>query len=105
MFHVVFLCTKKADMTQAEFADYWINRHTPLTAAAPGLRAYRCYPMTGHDGPYPGFDAVAVVSFDDEAAWRAAEQSPEFQAALADARAFQTTDRTFAFFADEHVIV
>lgn len=105
MFHVVFLCTKKAGMSQEEFADYWIHRHTPLTAAAPGLRAYRCYPMTGHDGPYPGFDAVAIVSFDDEAAWRTAEGSAEFAAALEDAKVFQTTEKTFAFYAEEHVIV
>ena len=105
MFHVVFLCTKKASMTQGEFADYWVNRHTPLTAAAPGVRGYRCYPMVAHDGPYPGFDAVAVLSFDDEAAWRTAQGSPELAAALEDATVFQTTERTFAFYAEEHVIV
>lgn len=105
MFHVVFLCTKHPDMTQEEFADYWIDQHTPITAGAPGVRQYRCYPMVSHDGPYPGFDAVAVLSFDDEAAWRAAQVSPEFAAALRDATVFQTTEQTFAFYAHEHVIV
>ena len=105
VFHVVFLCTKKEGMTQEEFTRYWIEEHTPLTANVPGVRAYRCYPLTHFDGPYPGFDAVAFVTFDDEDAWRAAEQSPEFKAALEDAKVFQNTQKTFAFYATEHVIV
>ena len=105
MFHVVFLCKKKASMSQQEFTDYWIGEHTPITAKTPGLRAYRCYPMTGFPDRRPPFEAVAVCSFDDEAAYDAAMASPEFQAALADAPNFQTTEETVAFFASEHVIV
>ena len=105
MFHIVFLCKKRDDMTQQEFTDYWINLHTPLTAKAPGLVAYRCYPSIGHpDKPAP-FDAVAVCSFTDRGAYDAAMESPEFQAALADAVNFQNTDETVAFWATEHVIV
>ena len=36
MYHVVFLVTRKPGMSQDEFIDYWINRHTPLTAKLPG---------------------------------------------------------------------
>ena len=77
MFTVVWLVKKRADMTQEEFTRYWIDEHTPLTAATPGIRTYRCYPMVGHDGNPPAFDAIAFAQFDDEAAWRAAERSPE----------------------------
>ncbi len=105
MFHIVFLCKKRDDLTQEAFTDYWINLHTPLTAATPGLVGYRCYPSIGEPGKKPPFDAVAVCSFADREAYDAAMVSPEFQTALADAVHFQNTDETLAFWATEHVIV
>ena len=105
MFTVVFLVKKKASMTQEEFTDYWINEHTPLTAKAPGVVQYRCYPMIGYPGQVPPFDAVAILSFADKAAHDAAMESPELNAALADAENFQTVEDTLAFFADECIIV
>lgn len=104
MFTVVWLVKKRPDLTQEEFTRYWIDDHTPLTAATPGLRAYRCYPMVSHDGTPPLFDAIAFTSFDDEAAWRVAEQSPELQAAVADAVNFQDIAKTQSFYAQEFVI-
>lgn len=104
MFTVVWLVKKRSDLSQEEFTRYWIEEHTRLTAAAPGMRAYRCYPMTAYDGAEPTFDAIAFASFDDEAAWRVAEQSPEFQAAVADAINFQDIDRTQGFYAQEFII-
>jgi uncharacterized protein (TIGR02118 family) len=105
MFYVVFLVRKKAEMTQEEFTRYWIDEHTPLTARLPGLRAYHCFPMIGHDGDAPPFDAIAYVAFDDEAAWRIAEQSDELKAALADGPNFQTVEATKAFYAKRYGIV
>jgi uncharacterized protein (TIGR02118 family) len=105
MFHVVFLVKRNPSLSQDAFTDYWINEHTPLTARVPGLRSYRCYPLTGYPDAEPPFDAVAVVAFDDEAAWQGAAASPEFAAAIADAPNFQDTATTVAFFAREHVIV
>lgn len=105
MFTVVWLVKKREDLSQAEFIRYWIEEHTPLTAATPGLRAYRCYPMISHDGEAPAFDAIAFASFDDEAAWRAAQQSPQLLAAIADAANFQTVEQTQDFYAEEHIIV
>lgn len=104
MFTVVWLVKKRPDLSQEEFTRYWIQEHTPITAATPAMRAYRCYPMTSHDGTEPAFDAIAFASFDDEAAWRAAEQSPEFQAAVSDAVNFQDIDKTQGFYAQEYVI-
>jgi uncharacterized protein (TIGR02118 family) len=106
MYHVVFLVTKMAEMSQEEFIDYWINRHTPLTAKLPGLRSYRCYPMIGQmDGPKPPFDAVATLAFENEASCRAALGSDEFKTAVSDGPNFQTVDATYGYFAKEYVIV
>lgn len=106
MYHIVFLVTKKSDMTQEQFIDYWINRHTPLTAMVPGLREYRCYPLiaSADDRDVP-FDAVAYLAFDDEESCLAGLASEEMAAAAADAVNFQTIDETFGFFAREYRIV
>ena len=106
MFHVVFLVKRSPTMDLAAFTRYWIQDHTPFTARVPGVRAYRCYAATGaEDGGDPALDGVAVLSFDDEAAYRAAMAGPEFAAALADAPNFQDVAATTAIFADEFVIV
>ena len=105
MFHVVFLVRRAAGMSQQDFARYWIDEHTPLTAKVPGVRAYRCYTAKGAPEGEPAIEGVAVLSFDDEAAYRRAIAGPEFAAALSDARNFQNTGATTALFADEHVIV
>lgn len=105
MFHVIFLVRRKPGMSQEEFARYWIDEHTPLTAKVPGVRAYRCYPATGAPDGEPAVEGVAVLSFDDEAAYRRAVEGPEFAAAIGDAPNFQDTDATSALFATEHIIV
>lgn len=107
MYHVVFLVKRRAGMSPEEFATYWIGEHTPFTARVPGVRGYRCYPAlaaAAHEGE-PRFDGVAILSFDDEAAYQAAVAGPEFAAAIADAPNFQDIEATTAFFASEHVIV
>ena len=106
MYHIVFLVTKKADMTQDQFIGYWINKHTPLTAKLPGLREYRCYPAIGSMGDEkPPFDAVAYVAFDDEASCKAALESDEFKTAVSDGVNFQTVEQTHGFFAREFRII
>ena len=105
MFYVVFLVKKKDGMSRDEFVRYWIDEHTPFTAKVPGLREYHCFPMIGHDGAAPPFDAIAYIGFDDEAAWRVAERSPELATSLADAPNFQDVAETFAFHAGKHAIV
>jgi uncharacterized protein (TIGR02118 family) len=105
MLTVVFLVKKRPSLTREEFARYWIDEHTPFTAKVAGVGSYRCYPSIGHPGDAPPFDAVAVLGFDGEAAWRRAEASPEVAAALGDVPNFQDTAATMAFFAEERVIV
>lgn len=105
MFHVVFLVKRNPSMEPDEFAKYWIDEHTPLTASVPGVLAYRCYTAAGQQEDTPEVDGVAVLSFADERAYRAAVAGPEFAAAIADAPMFQDTTATTSFVAEEHIIV
>lgn len=105
MFNVVFLVRKADTISMEEFRRYWIDEHTPLTADVPGVRAYRCYTATGAPEGEAAVEGVAVLSFDDEAAYQLAIASPEFAAAIGDAPNFQNVETTTAIFADEHVIV
>jgi uncharacterized protein (TIGR02118 family) len=105
VFNVVFLVRKSDEISMEEFRRYWIDEHTPLTAAVPGVRAYRCYTTNGAPEGEPTLEGVAVLSFDDEAAYQVAMASPEFAAAIGDAPNFQNIDATTALFADEHLIV
>jgi len=105
VYHVVFLVKRRPDMTPEAFADYWIGTHAPFTAKVPGLRAYRCYPAAGAQTGTSPFDGVAVLSFDDDVAYRAGIASPEFAAAIGDAPNFQDITTTTSFFAGEHVVV
>ncbi|MGH2562297.1 MAG: EthD family reductase [Thermomicrobiales bacterium] len=105
MFHVVFLVKKADAMSPEEFGRYWIEKHTPLTAKAPGARTDQCYVATGAPDGDPAYDGVAVLAFDDEAAYRLAVESPEFAAAIADAPNFQNTALTMTVYAEGHTIV
>ena len=94
--HVVFLVTRKPDMSQDEFIDYWINGHTPLTAKVPGVRLYRCYPMIATMGDQqPPFDAVACSRSTTRPPARP-RLNPEFTAAVGDGVNFQNIDETTA---------
>ncbi len=104
MRHVVFLVKKRPDMSQEEFAHYWLNDHTPLTAKVKGVVGYRCYPALPGQGESP-YEGVAILSFADDAAFEAAMESSEFASALADAPNFQNTRETVSFEASESIIV
>jgi uncharacterized protein (TIGR02118 family) len=105
VFNVIFLVKKKETMTQAEFADYWINQHTPLTASVPGVRSYVCYTVTSAPEGEPAYHGIAVLSFDSEEAYQQGIASQEFATAIGDGPNFQNTELTTAVFADRHVIV
>lgn len=105
MFNVVFLVKRRPDLSPEEFARYWVREHTPLTASVPGVRAYTVYTAAGSQESELAFDGVAILSFDDRAAYDAAVAGPEFAVAIADAPNFQDVLITTSFFGDEHVIV
>jgi uncharacterized protein (TIGR02118 family) len=105
VFTVIFLVKKRDSMTQEEFADYWINQHTPKTAKVPGMRSYVCYTTTGTPAGPPAYDGIALCAFDSEEDYQRGIASEEFKTAVADGPNFQNTELTTAIFADRHVIV
>ena len=72
------------------FRNYYENTHLPLVAEFPGLRGYRYsfdVAAAGDESPY--FCAFEA-DFDDAAALRAARESSEGQAVLADVPNYAT---------------
>jgi uncharacterized protein (TIGR02118 family) len=105
VYDVIFLVKRNPSMTQSEFADYWVNKHTPLTSKVPGVTSYICFTTTGAPDGDPAYDGVAILSFADEDAYNRGMASDEFAAAIADAPNFQNTQLTTAILADRHVII
>lgn len=64
MIKFVSLLKKPANMTRAEFLDWWFGTHAPLVRSAPGLRRYVISPAlpSRRDLPY---DGIAELWFDD----------------------------------------
>ncbi len=82
----------------AAFDDYYRNTHTPLVQQIPGVsnvRFGRVLPMS--DGSPAPFYVVSDVYFADDAAFDAAQGSPEMAAALADVPRFATGGVTIMF--------
>ena len=75
----------------ATFDDYYRSTHTPLVQRIPGVsnvRFGRVQPMS--DGSRAPFYVISDVYFEDDAAFDAAQASPEMAAALADVPRFAT---------------
>ena len=73
-----------------QFRSYYEDTHLPLVAKLPGLRAYRhSVDVAAGRGESPYF-CVFEADFDDAAAYRAALESPEGQAVLADVPNYAT---------------
>jgi uncharacterized protein (TIGR02118 family) len=69
----------------AEFDRYYDGVHAPLASKLPGLQRYTmARPGPGMDGSAPAYHLVAVLDWEDEAAFGAAVQSEQGQAVLAD---------------------
>jgi uncharacterized protein (TIGR02118 family) len=77
---IAFL-TRKPDLTPAAFQRHWREVHAPLVARSPGVRRYvQSHTRLGGyaAGRTPPYDGVPLVWFDDEAALRAAFETPEY---------------------------
>ncbi len=69
----------------ASFDRHYDGVHAPLAAKIPGVRRYTVSrPGPDAEGNKPSYHLVAVLEFDDEAAFGAGMGGPEGQAALAD---------------------
>ena len=73
-----------------QFRSYYEETHLPLAAKLPGLRAYRySVDVAARRGESPYF-CVFEADFDDAAAMRAAQASPQGQATRADVANYAT---------------
>jgi uncharacterized protein (TIGR02118 family) len=91
MHKLLVLYSEPADRTA--FEDYYVNKHMPLAAKLPGLKAGRySFRVSGLGGPGTGSPYFALFEgeFDSPEDLAAAVASPEGQALLADEANFAT---------------
>ncbi|RYY25329.1 MAG: EthD family reductase [Sphingomonadales bacterium] len=107
MFKLIFLLTKKAGMSDADFFDYYETTHREFITRLPNVANYlRRYvkPLPGAAEDRP-FDAITEVWFESDATYREAMKvamTPEFQRDVAaDEEHFVDRTRTKMFTVDE----
>jgi len=107
MIKLVYCITKKPELTDAEFFQYWEKVHGPIGARIPRLRRL----MQSHrinlvgDAQLPDYDGMAELWFDNVEDLLAARQSPEWKASSADEAHFIDHKRVAYFVSEEHVIL
>lgn len=101
----IFLLRRRADLSVAQFQDYWINGHAPQIPRDAGvLRYVQCHqlPETYSDST-PAYDGVAELWFSDLAAFTAYWTSPRIQKIFGDdAPRFLDGANCTGFLADEY---
>ena len=107
MIKLVYCISKRPDLTDAEFFDYWRNIHGPIGARIPGLRRLvQSHTIAGRpEFRAPDFDGMAELWFDDLPALAAARQSSEWHASTADDANFIDQTRVARFVTEECTIV
>ena len=104
----IFLLRRRADLTVAEFQDYWVNGHGPQIPRDAGILRYvQCHQLPEtYAGSTPAYDGVAELSFADDDAFLAYWNSPRIQAIFgADAPRFLDGARCTAFLAAENRVI
>lgn len=107
MIKLVYCISKKADLTDEEFFDYWENVHGPLGARIPRLRKLvqsRRLIVPG-DKHQPDYDGLAELWFDDTEALLAARQSPEWKASSEDEANFIDHSKVAYFVSEERMLL
>ena len=118
MIKFVMCITRRADMSRAEFKDYWVNKHGPFFMENAGaMRAKKYVQSLTIDTPLneglrssrgmrPEYDGVAEVWFESEEELIAGMSSPEGQklgaALLEDEGNFIDHSKSSAFLVTEH---
>ena len=107
MIKLVYCITKKPDMSDEQFFDYWKNIHGPLGAKIPGLRrlVQSRRLMIPQDKYQSTFDGMAELWFDSIEAMLSARLSPEWKKSSDDEANFIDARRTAYFVSDEHVVL
>ena len=89
MLTVLVAAKRRADLSLADFTDYWLNRHAPLVLGVDNftrhLRRYVIYPLLDFSdskdfvlGKFPGYDGIGELRFDDLDGMKAAFAEPDY---------------------------
>jgi uncharacterized protein (TIGR02118 family) len=96
MFRVIYAIHRKEGLSHEQFAEHWLERHAALVRALPGLRSYAQCLVTGSSGLLAAAaDGISILDFDSEADYRAADASPQMQAAHDDAATLVSLVETY----------
>ncbi len=89
----------KTPKDTAAFDKHYFEKHIPIAKKIPGLRKYEVNqgPVASPAGP-SGLHLIAILTFDNLAAVKAAFASPEGQATAADVPTFATGGVDMIFF-------
>ena len=103
MIKIVYLVTKRSELSDAQFVEHWTTTHAALAQHMPGLRAYSInLPSPEQRGRRP-LDGYAMLKFDDWAAAKAAWQTAAGKATAQDGTRFMASAR--ALIVDERKVV
>jgi hypothetical protein len=118
---MTFVLKRLPSLSQEAFNDYWLNTHAPLVrshAKTLGIRRYEQFHValpdmaeatrTSRDA-VPGYDGMALIEFESEAALTSGAGDPEFAAAaralLEDEQRFVDLPRSSIWFNHVHTII
>ncbi len=106
MLKLVSVIRRKPGMDVDAFQTYWRATHGPIVCRLPGLRRYIQSPTlrSGYARRQPAADGIAELWFDDSAALRALQGSPQLAAVQADETEVIDPHSHQQLFIDEHVI-
>ena len=102
VFKVMTLLKKKAELSDEEFARYWLGTHVPLAKKMPGLRGYVVNVVRRPPNREPDYHGVVELWFYDVAGMKKAFASPEGAATQKDTEEF--TSGMTTMYIDEHKI-
>ena len=120
MIKLVYVITRRADLSPAEFYDHWLNSHAPLVAAQAGPLRFRKYVQShlvddpanegmraarGMLGPVDGVTEVWWESFADmQAAYATPEGAASGRILSEDEARFIDFSKSQVFLTEEHTI-
>ncbi|MEO8289289.1 MAG: EthD family reductase [Chloroflexota bacterium] len=103
MLKVVSMMKRKEGMSIDEFREWALGTHGVIGKRMPDIRHYRISVVTDDHADAP-YDLVSELYFDDEAAFKAALESPVGAEAGADIKA-HCADNRFRMFTEETIVI
>lgn len=105
----VFFAPRRGDLSTQQCLDHWRGAHSQIGAALPGVRSYVQNHGVLQEGrfvlPYPGFDIMPELEWDDLASMDAAIDSPAHEVdSIDDEKNFIDTSRTGYIVTARHVV-